>query len=211
MAAAPTSHAQQPTTERIWDPLVRITHWVIALAILMNGLIDKGGSLLHIWIGYAALAMLVLRLLWGFVGPQEARFSAFLPSISGTRTHLGDLKAGRHRRYRSHNPLGSLMVYALWATLAVIIVTGLVQEGTLFPPTTTTEVSESYQASETATATSDEGGEHRKEGGIAKDIHEVAANLILILAALHLGGVLVESRLSRTNLARQMVTGRRPV
>ncbi|MEW5424654.1 cytochrome b/b6 domain-containing protein [Amorphus sp. 3PC139-8] len=211
MAAETISRAQQGETERIWDPIVRITHWVIALAIVLNGLIDEGGSLVHIWIGYAALAMLVLRLLWGFVGPQEARFTTFLPSMSGARTHLGDLKAGRHRRYRSHNPLGSLMVYALWATLAVIIVTGLMQEGTLFPPTTT-EVSESHSvASQASESRSVETGDHRDEGGIAKEIHEVAANLILILAALHLGGVVVESRLSRTNLARQMITGRRPV
>jgi cytochrome b len=27
-----------------WDPLIRITHWGVALAILANGLINMGGS-----------------------------------------------------------------------------------------------------------------------------------------------------------------------
>ncbi|MGX1308605.1 cytochrome b [Amorphus suaedae] len=205
-------------SERIWDPIVRITHWVVALAILLNGLIDDGGSVLHIWIGYIALAMLLLRVVWGFVGPAEARFSSFLPSASGARSHAADLAAGRVRSYRSHNPLGSLMVYALWSMLAVIIVTGIVMAGP--PPLPPAEApSQEQTLSQATTADSDgdrdddddgEGERGAKEESLVAEIHEIAANLILILAALHIGGVAVESYLSRTNLARQMVTGRRP-
>jgi len=212
--AAPHLH-----TERSWDPIVRITHWVVALAILLNGLIDEGGSVLHVWIGYIALAMLVLRIVWGFVGPAEARFSSFLPSASGARAHASDLAAGRVRHYRSHNPLGSLMVYALWGVLAVIIATGIVMAGP--PPLSAppAEVSSQVQTlSSGATVDGDHIGngvqqdERRpKKESLVKDVHEIAANLILLLAALHIGGVAVESYLSRTNLARQMVTGRRPV
>lgn len=199
-------------TERIWDPIVRITHWTIALAILLNGLLTEGGSLVHIWIGYVALAMLALRLVWGVVGTEEARFSAFVPSLARARAHLGDLLAGRHRTYRSHNPLGTLMVYALWATLAVIVTTGLMQEGTLFP-TSPSEIVETHGTTVSGTATQDEdhaAGE-REGDSVIGEIHGIAANLILILAALHIGGVLVESRLSRTNLAHQMISGQRPV
>ncbi|MDQ0316531.1 cytochrome b/b6 domain-containing protein [Amorphus orientalis] len=211
---SPTATAQE---QRIWDPIVRITHWLIALAILINGLITEGGSLVHIWVGYVALAMLVLRLLWGFVGTEEARFRAFPPSVSGARRHVGDLLAGQHRPHRSHNPLGTWMVYALWATLSVIVVTGLLQEGTLFPPTSV-EVSVAQEPTATRSAYEDDDGEEREdydgeehddEEGVVAEIHEIAANLILILAALHVGGVIMESRLSGTNLAAQMVTGRR--
>jgi cytochrome b len=206
-------------TERSWDPIVRITHWVVALAILLNGLIDEGGSVLHVWIGYIALAMLVLRIVWGFVGPAEARFSSFLPSASGARAHASDLAAGRVRHYRSHNPLGSLMVYALWGVLAVIIATGIVMAGP--PPLSAPPAEGSSQVqtlSPSATTDDDSNGDgaeqderRPKKESLVKDVHEIAANLILLLAALHIGGVAVESYLSRTNLARQMVTGRRPV
>ena len=214
------AHAHQ-LSERIWDPIVRITHWVVALAILLNGLIDDGGSVLHIWIGYIALAMLVLRMLWGFVGPAEARFASFLPSASGARAHASDLAAGRVRHYRSHNPLGSLMVYALWSVLALVIVTGIIMAGP--PPLSAPPAGGAAQlqplASPAIGAADDDGDEdgtaqgddREKKESLVTDIHEIAANLILVLAALHIGGVAVESYLSRTNLARQMVTGRRAV
>jgi cytochrome b len=111
-----------------WDPVVRITHWSIAAAVLLNGMLTEGGALVHLWIGYAAFAMLGLRLVWGFIGPEEARFAAFTPSLRAARTHVADLLAGRHRTYRSHDPLGSLMIYALWGTLVVVVASGVAMQ-----------------------------------------------------------------------------------
>ena len=50
--------------------------------------------------GYAlaALALLALRLLWGFIGTEEARFSAFPLSLSGVRAHVAKLLRGEHGR-----------------------------------------------------------------------------------------------------------------
>ena len=73
--------------ERGWDPIVRVTHWGIATAVLMNGLVTTDGSQLHVWIGYAALA---LRLLWGLIGTSEARFSAFPPVLEPQRPEAGE-------------------------------------------------------------------------------------------------------------------------
>ena len=112
--------APSPSRGVNWDPVVRVTHWVVALSVLLNGLIIEEESQLHNWIGYAVLAMLALRVLWGIVGPEEARFSSFPPI-------------------------------------------------------------------------------HEME-----DIHEVAANLVLLLAAAHVCGVVFESRLSGVNLIRNM-------
>lgn len=122
---------------RAWDPLVRLTHWGIVLAVLLNALVTEEGDIWHIWVGTAMAALLVLRLIWGLVGPAEARFSAFPPSPARAIAHARDILAGRHARHASHNGLGALMAYAIWATLAVIAATGLAMSG--FPPTAKAE------------------------------------------------------------------------
>lgn len=186
---------------RIWDPLVRLTHWGVAIAVLLNGLVIDEHALTHIWIGYVALGLLALRVMWGFVGTAPARFSAFPPSLSAALGHIGDLMTGRHRRHDSHNPLGALMVYALWGSLALVSVTGVMMESSPFPAASDARV-EQYETREE--------DEHDDEGEeILEEVHEVFANLLLLLAALHVGGVILESRLSGVNLARQMVTGLR--
>lgn len=129
---APATPGSTEAPLRPWDPLVRLTHWGIVVAVALNALVTEEGDVWHVWVGTAMAALLVLRLLWGFVGPAEARFSAFPPSPARAIVHLRDIAAGRHPRHASHNGLGALMAYALWATLALIAVTGLAMSG--FPP-----------------------------------------------------------------------------
>ena len=189
-------------SERVWDPLVRLTHWAIALAILLNGFIIDEDALAHIWIGYAALSLLALRLLWGLIGTENALFSAFPISFSGAARHVFGLMRGEHPRHASHNPLGALMVYALWGTLLIVSVTGVMLESDLFPET---EAEYSSQFEEV-----DETDDDSEEGeDLIEEVHEGAANFLLFLAALHVGGVILESRLSGRNLVREMISGRR--
>lgn len=188
--------------ERIWDPLVRLTHWTIALAVVLNGFFIDDDALAHIWIGYVALALLALRLVWGLIGPENARFSAFPPSLPAAARHLSDLLHGKHRRHRSHNPLGGLMVYALWTMLAVVSLTGLMLGSAPFPQETERYVQ---------TAQFEDDARYENEDNeVIEEIHAAAANLLLLLAALHVAGVFIESRLSGENLLRPMISGRNP-
>ena len=112
-----------------WDPIVKLTHWGIVTAVIANAIITEEGSGWHIWVGYGLAGLLALRLLWGIIGPAEARFSAFPPSPVRALAHLGEIRRGEVTRHRSHNPLGALMVYAIWATLLVIIGSGIAMSG----------------------------------------------------------------------------------
>ncbi len=202
-ALAPEPEAGPPG---LWDPVVRLTHWGIAAVVLLNAVLTEGGGLAHVWIGWTGLALLALRLVWGVVGPPEARFSAFPPNLRAAGQHLSALAQGRPARYRSHNPAGALMVYLFWATLCVIIGTGIAMTGT--GPLGSYERSKAIETADWSQL--DLGaGDAENEGGVLKEVHEVAANLILILAALHVAGVAVESRRMRHNLLRPMLAGAR--
>jgi cytochrome b len=194
-----------------WDPIVRISHWTLAAAVIANGLLTKPGGTIHIWIGWVALGLLALRFLWGLFGPAEARFSAFLPDPRAAVSHLLDLVRGRPREYPSHNPAASIMVYALWACLVAVTATGLMMTNGR-SPVTIAEEKAAVAAGDWSVLINDEDGEDEHEDGpfgeIAEEIHETAANLLLVLALLHVAGVAVESRALRRNLVRPMIYGR---
>lgn len=114
----------------IWDPVVRLTHWVTAVLFFANFFFIEGGSDLHQWLGYLVLASLVVRLIWGFIGSPLARFSSFLPSIASLKHYLSSLKS--HEGSEGHNPLGALMALFLWGGLAICVISGHLQETDMF-------------------------------------------------------------------------------
>mgnify|MGYP001319861179 CR=1 FL=1 len=191
-----------------WDPVVRLSHWLIAAAVIINGLISEPGGTIHIWIGWIAMAVLVIRLVWGVIGPREARFTAFLPDPRAAVSHLFSLLRGKPKEYPSHNPAGTIMVYALWACLAAVIATGLILTDAKTPITIAKERAAVEQGDWSVLAGDDEGEEPAEDSGeIVKAIHETAANLMLILALVHVAGVAAESYALRRNLVRPMIKG----
>jgi cytochrome b len=218
-ADAPSS-ASVPHLARRWDPMVKLTHWTIALAILGNAVVTGEGSAAHVWVGYGLAGFLALRLLWGLIGPAEARFSAFPPSPRRALAHVGDIMAGRREVHRSHNPLGALMAYAIWGTLLVVIASGVSMAG--LPGTAKAEHAPAqaaasreagHEAEEASEHEEVNGGEEGDEGGeseeAAEEIHETAVNLLYLLILLHIAGVVFESRRQKQNLALAMLPGHR--
>lgn len=189
-----------------WDPLVRISHWAVAFGVLANGVLDDPGGTVHVWIGWAILALLALRFVWGFVGPAEARFSAFPPDPRAALSHLVQLGLGRPREHRSHNPAGAMMVYALWALLVVVTATGLIMTGGK-SPLVMAEERAAVAAGDWSVLAGSAGGQDGPVGEAAEEVHEIAANLILILAAIHVAGVVLESRVLGRDLLRPMLRG----
>jgi cytochrome b len=203
----------EPMSPSLWDPLVRISHWGIAIVVIGNGLVTKAGGVSHVTLGWIAMALLLIRLLWGLIGPVEARFSAFPPNPAAALRHLAQVLAGRPAGHASHNPAGALMAYALWAMLAVVIATGLVMTGGASPMKIAEQQAILSDGDWSTLAPDSEGAENEAEGdedgGWIKEVHEVAANLMLVLAVLHVAGVVIESRLMRRNLVAPMIAGSR--
>lgn len=206
-----TGGTAAPHPAPIWDPLVRITHWAVAVAVLANYLLNRAGGTWHVWIGWGVMAILALRFAWGFVGPREARFAAFLPNPMAALRHMSALlrrlagKGGAVRDYPSHNPAGAMMVYALWAMLALVSITGLVMTGGASPVRLAQEQAAVAAGDWSVLVQEGEAGEDEGGSEWAEEVHEVAANLVVILALIHVAGVALESRALGRNLVRPML------
>lgn len=176
-------HAPAPSRAvRVWDPLVRFIHWGVAGAVLLNGALIEDESQAHELIGYAAVALVATRLLWGVVGTQHARFSAFPPNPFAAIRHLGGLFRARKSVHLSHNPAGALMVYNLWATLIGMGVTGWMM------------------------------GQPAWFGlQWVEELHEGLFGWLMVSVALHVAAVVLDGRLSGVNLLRAMLDGKKRI
>lgn len=166
----------------VWDIFVRVTHWTVAALVLAELLVLDDDSDVHRWAGYAVLGLVALRLGWGLVGPRFARFSAFPPSLPAARAHLAGLLAGRRTLHLTHNPLGALMAYNLWASLIAVTVTGILMTTRTFWGVEWVE-----------------------------DLHEAIANWVAISVVLHVAGVVFETWYSKVNLVRAMIDGQKEI
>ncbi len=54
------------TSERKWSLFIRFSHWYVALAIITNLYILEQGDEPHRYLGYTIVAVIVLRLIYGF-------------------------------------------------------------------------------------------------------------------------------------------------
>lgn len=199
---------------RRWDPVVKLTHWTVVAAILANALVTEEGSTAHVWVGYALAGTLALRLIWGVIGPAEARFSAFPPSPGRALAHIREIAAGKHTAHASHNPLGALMVYAIWSVLAVIVVTGVLMASAPARPESAPGATPAAASAERLEREEDEGQEAREGGeeheeGPLTEVHETAVNLLYVLIVLHIAGVVFETRRSGRRIVLAMLPGRR--
>ena len=162
---------------RVWDPLVRFVHWGVAVLIVIDLLNDAGANPWHRYFGYAAGALVVLRLAWGMFGSPYARLQAMVASARTLKAYFGKSTPAR-RFYVGHNPLGAWMAFVLWGLLLVVVITGWMLQLDAFWG------NESLQS-----------------------LHAAASYALATSAVVHVAGVLVTSAVTRTNLVKAMITG----
>jgi cytochrome b len=178
-----------PAAVRVWDLPTRLFHWGLALTVI--GLLATGFQGIMEWhfrLGYAALSLLLFRLIWGFIGGRWSRFSAFIPSPRAVIAHL----QGRSRPNQlvGHTPLGALSVFALLAILIAQVATGLVADDEIAASGPLTRFVSGSVVS------------------LASGWHTTLGKLIVIaLTVLHVLAVLFYVRVKRQNLVRPMIDG----
>ncbi|VAW22078.1 hypothetical protein MNBD_ALPHA12-885 [hydrothermal vent metagenome] len=178
---------------RVWDLPTRLYHWlqfILVISALVIGFFGPEWLLpLHVWIGYAIAALIVFRLVWGLFGPHHSRFASFIPSRKKILDHISALRQGRPQHWIGHNPLGSVMVFALILVLIGILITGIIALGGV----------ENWGPFE--------GLVDFAIGNDVRYIHYALAYALVALIGFHILGVFVETRLSHTSLIKAMITG----
>jgi len=162
---------------RAWDGVVRALHALLAGLVAFDLVWDDGGPL-HRQIGYAAAAVVLLRLIWAFYSSGNGRLAALRPSLRATVLYLRDLRSHRVARPAGHDPLGLWMVWLLWTLVLLLAVTGFMSRLDAF------------------------WGDDRLH-----DLHTWLANGLLVAILIHLAGVVCMSILRRDNLPAAMVSG----
>ena len=203
----------------VWDRFVRLFHWALAAGFFTAYLVEDELMGLHVWAGYLIGALVLIRVLWGIIGPRHARFADFVPGPARFTAYLGELIHGRERRYLGHNPAGGAMIVALLLALMATVTTGLMVYGA---EEKAGPLADWYAADNRSPALpgiapahadageAHEGGEgHEEEAETLEELHEFFANFTLLLVVLHVAGVVFASRREGQNLARAMVTGRK--
>ena len=80
----------------------------------------------HFRFGYAVLALLLFRIVWGLVGGRWSRFGAF---IYAPQSLIDYLKGkGKPEHSVGHSPVGALSVFALLGFLLLQVGSGLVSD-----------------------------------------------------------------------------------
>jgi cytochrome b len=163
---------------KVWDLLVRILHWSLVVCVIGAWLTRDHEDPRHLMLGYAVLAIVAVRIVWGLVGTRYARFADFVRSPSATIDYLKAVIAHREPRHVGHNPLGGWMIVLLLATLAGICVSGWLYTTDRFWGV-----------------------------AWVGELHEALTDALIALVVLHLIGVLFTSIRQGENLVKAMFTG----
>jgi cytochrome b len=164
----------------VWDPLVRFLHWSLVFSFGLAWLTSHRSDHIHHWAGYAAAALVLVRLVWGLLGPRYARFSHFVRRPEVVIGYLSDILTRSEARHIGHNPAGGAMVVVLLVGMLATAVTGWME---------TTDTYFGVRWVET--------------------VHSLFAHGLLILVGLHLAGVALASWRHNENLVAAMFTGRK--
>ena len=114
---------------KVWDRFVRIFHWSLVGLFTLAYLTGDDAGTIHVWSGYAIIALIASRIIWGFVGTKHARFSDFVRGPSAVFRYLKGLANGNAARTLGHNPAGGWMVLLLLVSILATAGSGLVVLG----------------------------------------------------------------------------------
>lgn len=180
-------------TVTVWDLPTRLFHWTLVILMIAQWLTAENSETMdyHVWGGYAVLALVLFRLIWGFVGSDTARFRDFLRGPGAALEYAKALRRGETPHYLGHNPMGGWSIVAMLGLLLVQAGTGLFANDDI--------LIEGPLYAWVSKGTSD----------WLTSIHKLSFNLLLLVIAVHISAVLFYLLVKRENLIHPMLSGRK--
>jgi cytochrome b len=180
---------------RVWDLPTRIFHWLLAFCVIssiISGEVGGNAIIWHFRLGYCVIALLIFRVVWGFVGGHWSRFKQFFYSPLTILRYLRGQSKPEHEV--GHNPLGSLSVWGLFFILGAQVATGLMSDDEI--------ASQGPLVQFISGATSSLATSYHKHWGKV---------IIILLIALHIAAILFYLFKKKENLIRPMLRGDKDV
>lgn len=179
---------------RVWDLPTRLFHWLLVAAVIGSVVTAQIGGNAMVWhfrCGFTIAALLLFRLVWGFVGGRWSRFAAFIYSPATVMRYLRG--QGRPEHAVGHNPLGAASVFAMLTLLIAQVSTGVISDDEIaavgpfakFVSNATVSLATGY---------------HKGYG----------KSLLIALVVLHLAAILFYYFARRDNLVKSMLGGDKP-
>jgi cytochrome b len=174
----------------VWDAATRIFHWlVVVLVAVAYATWRLNWMVWHGRIGDVLLALVLFRLLWGFLGSETARFSRFLASPLTAMQHMRYALLREPDRQVGHNPAGGWIVVSLLALLLAETLTGLYVANDIADEGPLTEIVPAPVANAISAA------------------HAILWDVLLGLIVLHVLAIAAYAAAKGQNLLLPMITG----
>jgi len=179
-----------PAPVRVWDLPTRLFHWALAALVVCSFVTVKLGGFWMDWhmrSGYAILALVLFRVLWGFAGSRYALFSSFVRRPADV---IGYLR-GQVEHGAGHSPLAAVSVLALLGALLVQASTGLFSNDG------------NFTEGPLARLVSSAAGER------LSTVHRFGEWALYALVSLHIAAIAYYTTFRKVALVRPMITGDR--
>lgn len=177
------------TKSYIWGFINRFGHLALILCFGFAYFLVDFDSIFyyHGVFGVMFLALLLLRVIWGFIGTKHSRFQDF--HYKGVIAYLCSI-LGKKQRFISHNPASSLAIIGMIVLGILTSLTGVIALGSEEGSGIFANLYFQYS--------------HFKD---IKHLHEFFANALLGVVIIHICGSLIDRFFNKNNSLDSMISG----
>lgn len=169
------------TQKIVWALPVRLIHWLIAIIVVTNLFFAEGGDEIHRYIGYFAVVLVFLRVIWGFRSDDPSAFKNFPMSFAHISKFLKSFfNSNDPNQYSGHNPMASMTYIVIWSCILFLGLSGYLLKTDMFF------------------------GEEWLE-----DFHKIIAQFLEFLIIMHFLGIIADSVKFKRKTWKAMLTGKK--